>query len=174
MANLFKRWGEDERAVIAIEVGVLMPMMLVLLMGVIDTGMGVLTSQKVINSVQTVGDLLGREVTLSTADINDCVAAGKLALMPYDTASYGVDIAGIQFVGGPTKPKVIWRDTFNMTANATILDKASGLGADGEGVLGVTVQYIYNPLFSAVFTGPKTLYEVSYVRGRKGVFITRE
>lgn len=173
MLSCFKRWVSDDKAAIAVEVGILMPTMLVLMMGVMDTGMAVLINQKVINSVQTVGDLLGRETEVSTADINDTVAAGKLALLPYSTADYGIDIAGIQFNGGPTLPKLIWRDTINMTANPNIVNGAKGLGKDQEGVLGVSVQYKYTPLFSGVFTGTKTLYEVSYVRGRKGLFISR-
>lgn len=169
----FMTWMRDDRAAIAVEVGLLMPTMLIMMMGVIDTGMAVLINQKVINSTQTVGDLLGRDTQISTAELNDCVEAGKLALMPYSTASYGVDVAGIQFVGGPTMPKVIWRDTVNMTPNANILSGATGLGKDQEGILGVTVQYTYTPIFSGFFSGPTVLTEVSYVRGRKGLFIPR-
>lgn len=173
MFRALGKWWRNEEAAIAIEVGILMPVMLLMCMGTIDVGTGVLINQKVVNSAQTVGDLLGRDITIATSDINDCVAAGKLAVMPYDTTTYGVDIAGIQFVGGPTKPKVIWRDTINMTANPDILTGANGLGNDQDGVLGVTVQFNYTPMFSGIFTGAQTIYEVSYVRGRKGLFIPR-
>ncbi|MFH1158633.1 MAG: TadE/TadG family type IV pilus assembly protein [Pseudomonadota bacterium] len=173
MMKTLKRWRREDKAVIAVEVGLLMPVMLTLMMGIVDTGVGVLTSQKVINAVQTVGDLLGREETISTATLNDTVEAGKLALMPYDTTSFGMDVASIQYVGGPTHPTVIWRDTINMDPNQSILDNANDLGSDGDGVLGVTVRYIYEPFFSGFFTGPITISEVSYVRGRKGLFIPR-
>lgn len=173
MLKTFTRWCKDDEAVIAIEVGLLMPVMLTILLGIIDTGRGVLTSQKVINAVQTVGDLLGRLDSVSTAQLNDAVEAGRLTMMPFSTTDFGVDVAGIQFAGGPTNPTVIWRDTINMDPNTNILTNASGLGADQDGVLGVTVRYIYTPYFSGVFTGPLTINEVSYVRGRKGLFIPR-
>lgn len=173
MLEALKRWFVDEKAVVALEVGILMPVMLIALMGVIDTGRNILVSQKVINAAQTIGDLLGREDTVSTARLNDTIEAGKLTLMPYSVTNFGVDVAGIQFVGGPTKPKVIWRDTVNMDPNANILNSATGLGADQDGVLGVTVRYRYDPYFSGVFIGSITINEVSYVRGRKGIFIPR-
>lgn len=173
MLTSFKKWWCDDRAVIAIEAGILMPVMLVLMMGVVDTGMAVLINQKVINASQTVADLLGRNVQIATVDINDSVEAGRLALMPYNATSFGADIAGIQFNGGPTMPTIIWRDTVNMDPNLAILDGAQGLGKDQEGVLGVTVQYKYTPLFTGTFTGTKILQEVSYVRGRNGLFIPR-
>ena len=173
MLKSFKSWWTEDSAVIAVEVGLLVPAMLTIMMGVIDTGVGVLTSQKVINSVQTVGDLLGREESVSTEILNNCVEAGKLGMMPYETTTFGVDVAGIKFVGGPGNPTVVWRDTINMDPNADILIKAEGLGAADEGVLGVTVRYVYHPYFSGILSGDIAINEVSYVRGRKGLFIPR-
>ena len=173
MRKNFISWWWNEQAVIALEVGLLMPVMLVILMGVIDTGNGVVASQKMINAAQTVGDLIGRDDSVTTAQLNDCIEAGKLSMMPLDTTTFGVDVAGIQFVGGPTKPKVIWDYTYNSDPNPTILTKASGLGADQEGVLGVTAKYTYTPYFAGVLSGSLPITEISYVRGRNGLFIPK-
>jgi len=147
--------------------------MLILLLGTLDTGEAILINQKTINATQMIGDLLGREDSVSTAELNDAVEAGKLTMMPYSTQSFGVDIAGIQFVGGPNNPQVMWRHTVNMDPNILILENADGLGADGDGVLGVTVSYTYTPYFSFVLTGAIEMSEVSYVRGRRGLYIPK-
>lgn len=173
MFGRFKLWLRNDRGATAIEAGMLMPVMLTILMGIIDLGVGVLTDQKVINSSQMVGDLLGRMDSVSTADLNDAIEAGRLALEPYDTTSMGFDVAGIQFIGSSTNPTVVWRDTVNMTANSAILVKASGLGNDLDGVFGVTVRYVYTPYFSSLITGSIEMVEVSYVRARNGLFIPR-
>ncbi len=173
MNGMFRKWAKDDSALIALEVGMLIPVMMTVLLGTVDIGTGIVVSQKVINASQTVGDLLGRNETVSNADLNEAVEAGKLTLMPYDATTYGVDIAGIQFMGGPKLPQIMWRETINMDPNAEILAGSVDLGKDQDGVLGVSVRYIYTPYFSSIFTGNMEVLEVAYVRGRKGLYIPR-
>ena len=174
MIRSFHTWLKNDDAVIAIEAGLLMPLMLIILMGMFDTGNAVLTNQKVINSSQTVSDLLGRYDVITDDILIECVEAGKLMMVPNDITGYGIDIVGIQFDGGPDTPVERWRDTANMSPNPSIVSNAAGLGADEEGVIGVTVSYTYNPLFSSSFIGEMDFEEVSYVRGRSSLFVTRE
>lgn len=174
MLNNIRKWFKNDDATVAVEMGMILPLMLTIIMGMFDTGSAVLASQKVIKSAQTVGDLLGRYDVITNEILDDCLEAGKLMIWPNDTANYGLDVAGIQFDGSPNNPVEIWRDTINMTPNADIVDGATGLGNDTEGVLGITVYFQYTPFFSASFVGTFDLIEVSYVRGRSGLFITRE
>lgn len=171
--SLFK-WFKNEDAVVAVEVGMLMPVMLMILMGMFDTGSAILMNQKVINSSQTVSDLLGRYDVITDDVLNECVEAGRLMMSPYDLTGYGIDVVGIQFDGSSDNPVEIWRDTLNMTQNPDMVDNAAGLGDDEEGVIGVTVFYTFNPFFSGGFIGNLDFQEVSYVRGRSGLFVTRE
>ena len=55
----------------------------------------------------------------------------------------------------------------------SILSSAGYVGADGEGVLAVTIKYTYVPMFSSIITGNLDMEEMSFARGRKGGFITR-
>ena len=97
-----------------------------------------------------------------------------MALQPYDTASYGVDIAGIQFLTHSLTPTVQWRETRNMDPNDDMLEKSEGLGLENEGVVAVTVHYTFIPYFSNIFTGPFQMSEEAYVRGRKGTFVEKD
>src|ERR1700680_947569 len=100
MLCIFKRWWKDDKAVIAIEVGILMPVMLTLLLGVMDIGTGIYLNQKLLNADQMIADLLSRNDTVSAAvDLPNAVVAGQLTLAPYDTTTFGVDVAGIKFEG---------------------------------------------------------------------------
>ena len=172
MLRIFKNWCREDKAVIAIEMGMILPLMVTVLVGIMDTGMGVLTSQKAINASQMIRDLLGRQSSVSPAVIDDTFEAGKLAMAPYSTASFGIDVMGVQFVGGPDKPKEIWRQQKNMNPNQNMqAANAANLGNDQEGVLGVTAKFTYTPIFTSIITGPIDLIEVSYVRGRTGLFI---
>ena len=167
MLGGFVKWLKDDGATAAVEAGFMFPLLMLILCGTIDTGLGLVTNQKVTNATQTVSDLLTREVQVTPADIDDAIVAGRMAMMPYQTASYGVDIASIKFIGTTKVPTVQWRRTNNMTANSEILDKTVGLGAQNEGVLAVTVRYVFTPVFTSYFGAPIVMKIESFARGRK-------
>lgn len=173
MPRMLKQWWRGDEANAAIEAGFLFPILVSLLLGMVDTGILLLTNQKVINSCHMIADLLAREQDITNAEFNDAVVAGELAIAPYSTTSMGYDVAGVQFIGVQKTPTVQWRDTFNMTANSEIIVGAANLGDQDEGVLAVTVVYTYQPLFTSIFTGDIYLEEISYARGRYGSFVTR-
>lgn len=173
LISCFRKWLSCDGAAVAVEAGLLFPVMVSILCGVMDTGIGLVTNQKAINASQTVADLLAREEDVTDTELNDAIIAGRLSLQPYDTATYGVDIAGIRFVGETLTPTVEWRDTVNMEENVEIATSAEGLGLENEGVIGVTVHYYYEPFFSAFIVGGLAIEEIAYVRGRNGLFVTR-
>ena len=171
--SLFRRFYKDESGSPAIEAGLLFPVLLLMICGMMDVGVGLIVNMKVTNAAQVVSDLVSRESTVSDATINDAIIAGKLAIMPYQTTSYGIDIAGIQYIGTSLTPTVQWRRTQNMQANTAVIPHSQGLGAQNEGVIAVTVTYKYEPYFSASFMNTISMSEESYVRGRKGLFVSK-
>lgn len=173
MTRKFFNYWREEKAVAAVEAGILFPLLVAMLVATIDLGTALIASQKAINAAQMISDLMTRSTSVTQGDINDAIIAGQLALMPYSTTSYGTDIAGIQFVGTNKTPTVIWRNTANMSANTTVLAKSAGMGDQNEGVVAVTVRYIYTPMFTSIITGPVTMIEESYARGRKGTFVSK-
>lgn len=173
MSGWIGKWGRDENAVAAIEAGLLFPVMVIILCGMVDTGVGLITNQKVINASQIVSDLLTRQETVSDADISDSIVAGQMALQPYSTVSMGVDVIGIQFIGTLLTPTEIWRETRNMAPNDEALTGAAGLGLENEGLVAVTVRYTYTPYFSAFVAGDIQMEEVAYARGRRSLVVTK-
>ena len=87
--------------------------------------------------------------------------------MPYSTTSYGVDIASIKFIGVTKVPTVQWRCTQNMSTDPNLVANATGLGFQDEGVMAVTVQYTFTPLFTSYFAGPIVMKLQSFARSRK-------
>jgi Flp pilus assembly protein TadG len=171
---VLKKWFRDDGGVAAIEAGFLFPVMLTILCGMIDMGAALVTNLKVTNAAQIVADLLARDRFTNDAQIDDAVVAGRLALNPYNTASYGVDIVGIQYVGVTLTPTVRWRETVNMEENEDVLERSLGMGLQNEGVIAVTVNYRFRPFFAGFVMNEIQMSEESYVRGRKGLFVERE
>lgn len=165
--SLFKKWLKDDGATAAIEAGFLFPLLMLILCGTVDTGMGLVMNQKVINASHTICDLLARGSDVANTDVSDAIIAGQLALQPYANATYGSDIVSIRFVGASLTPTVQWRRTTNMEPNPDVTLSANGLGLQDEGVLAVTVTYTFTPIFTSYFQSPIPMTVVSYARSRK-------
>jgi len=166
-------WRRDERGTATVEAVLVFPVMMVMFLGAIDTGNALLTNKKVITASQVVADLLSRDSSVTDAQIDDAITAGRLALQPFDDSSYGIDIVGIRFENEEATPTAIWRETRNMSAYDAVIEDSDGLGDEGEGVLAVTVVYDYHPFFGSVLTDSIEMRETAIVRGRDNPFISR-
>jgi Flp pilus assembly protein TadG len=170
--NILKLWLGDENASTVMEVAVLMPVLMTLLFGTFDMGNGILTNQKVVSAAAIAADLLTREESVATADINDAMEAGRLAIEPFDTTSVGYDIVSVEFDENDD-PQILWRETVNMDAITNLEDRAAGLGVDGEGVIIVWTHYSFQPLFAGFVVDNYDMEEIAFARGRRSPTVTR-
>ena len=174
MKKTLHRWYGEEGANAAVEMAFIFPILVTMLFGVVDIGQGLLINKKAISASHVAGDLLARNISASDDDVNQAIEAARLSFDPYPTGTFGIDIAGIQFQGAGADPTVVWRDTQNMEPNGDVLTGSTGLGAEDEGVIAVTVVYTFTPPFAGVLTGNIDMQEVTYVRGRQTPFVSRE
>lgn len=171
ITQTIKNWIDDEEGVAMVEAVMLFPPMLTLLLGVFDLGNGILLSQKTITASQVAADLVSRNKTMNTANLEDIIAGSKLAFEPYSSAEYGVDIVSVQFDGNKN-PVILWRETQNMQPNIEAVNSVKGLSASGDGMVIVTVAYKYTPQFAKFFTGDLEFSEVAFTRGRRSATVT--
>lgn len=163
----FSDWLKDDGATAAVEAAFMFPLLMLILCGTVDTGLGVVMNQKLTNSTHTVCDLLSRGTSVSRTEVDDAIIAGQLALKPYSTASLGFDIAAIKFLTVSKTPTVQWRRTTNMSADNTLVTNSNGLGAQNEGVLAVTGVYNYHPMFTSYFQETVSMKVQAFGRSRK-------
>lgn len=173
MISALKKWWDAEEAVAAIEAAMLIPVMFTMLIGSIDLGCAFNISQKVVNSSSMIADLLSREEEVTDTEFTEAVVAGELAFTPYATDSMGYDVAGIQFLTAAKTPTVQWRETYNMDPNGNVTTDSEGLGDENEGVVAVTVRYVYEPFFSYYIVGEFGMQETFYMRGRRSAYVSR-
>lgn len=174
MQRAFTCWKHGENGNVLIETALLFPLLVTMLMGTVDIGQGLLVNKKLISSVHIVSDLISRERSLSDDMLDEYMEAARLSLSPYPVNSFGIDIAGIRFIGESATPSIQWRDTIDMDPIANIESLAGGLGAEDEGVVAVTVAYTYQPRFSSIVSGPIEMRETAFLRGRVASFVQRE
>jgi len=168
--TLKKLWCRDD-GLAALEAALVFPLLLTMLVGVYDTGNAIIANTKLVHASQTVADLVTRTRSVSTADVNEAIEAGKLALEPMSTTTFGVDIASIAF-DSSAHASVNWRKTQNMTADPTVLNRVTDLADENSGVVVVIVKYTYHPFFVGFITGDIHMSEVAFARGRKSAVVT--
>lgn len=168
-----RKWAKNEEGTALVEAALLFPPMLTVLMGVFDLGNGILLAQKTITSSQIAADLVARDRTVNSAEIEEIIDAAKLAFEPFALRDFGIDIVSVTF-NSTQQPVVLWRVTRDMSPNTTSVASVSGLAPSGEGMIIVTVQYSYLPLFSNFFVGRFNFEEVAFARGRRSPTVTWE
>ncbi|MCC7304797.1 MAG: pilus assembly protein [Alphaproteobacteria bacterium] len=173
LKRVIKKWVGAEDAVAAVEAALVFPILMTLLLGTFDMGNAILANQKTIRASQVAGDLITRERTISSAGIDEAVEAGELAFAPLDASSFGVDIVSLRF-NDDAEPEIVWRETRNMSPNPDVLDSVASLAEAGNGVVVVTVQYLFEPIFSGFVTGEIPMQEISFTRGRKSAVVNLE
>lgn len=169
-----KQLWKNENGIAAIEVSMILPVLLTILLGMVDMGHGMMVKKKVIGATQIVGDLLTRQSSVSNSDIADAIIAGQLAMAPYAVENFGVDIASIQYIGDQADPTILWRETFNMSPNDSATNYVNGMGGKGDGIMVITVEYTFEPMFAGFIMDEFVMRQVSFTRGRRSTLVRRE
>ncbi len=172
-SKIWQDWLKCEEGVSAMEAALIFPLLMILFLGVYDMGNAILSNQKTIKASQITADLITRHKTVSTADIDDAVEGGRLALEPLDNTNYGVDIVSIRFDENALA-SIIWRETVNMTPAADVLMRVASLAEANSGVVVVISQYIFEPLFAGFVIDQISMEEVAFARGRTSAVVNME
>jgi len=173
MFSIFKSWKDGDEGMAAVEAAMIFPIMLSMLLAIFDLGNGILANQKTIRASQVVADLITRQGIVTDDDIFEAIEAGRLALEPLDSSSYGVDIVSVRF-DEDENINILWRETVNMPPAADPYTAVAPLVEANEGVLMVSVRYVYEPLFTAFISNDIEMGEVAFSRGRSSPSISRQ
>ena len=158
------------RAIAATEFALVVPLMVFVLFGTVEFGNALLLDRKVIRSVHTGADILSQSTGLSSADLNDVVAAMREILRPFDATRAQIIVSSVWRDPNTNSVRVDW----SFAANATAYGAGSGytlprelVPEAGESVIVAELRYPYEPLFGTDITGPITLGHEAYLRPRR-------
>lgn len=164
-------WSGNDGSV-ANEAAILFPVMLMMLMGTYDISRQLLMNQKVINASQISADLISRYRQVDMAIVDDTIQAGMLAMDPFGTDTFGIDMVSIRFDEN-LAPEILWRETRNMLPNDAAVDSLDGLGREGEGMIIVTVRFDFDGMISEILHDG-SMQEVAFARGRRTPTVTMD
>ena len=179
MWNIFKRRTRPnknkQRGSVLAEAAIIMPFLLTIIIGAVETGRYVNIHQKLDRAAVTLSDLVARSTTLTEAQIQDIFFATAAIMSPYQMAT-----SGRAYISSVTKspgqaPRVTWQRTGGGSLAASSHIGTSGGNAtlpsgftlqDNESVIIAEVMYTYNPIFVSDDFLPTQFYERALFRPR--------
>ncbi|WP_237153380.1 TadE/TadG family type IV pilus assembly protein [Oryzibacter oryziterrae] len=163
----------------AVEFALLLPLMLMLYAGCVETTTALSLDRKVSRCASTIADLVAEETTISSAEMSDIFDATAAILEPNNPASASIDLLVIQISG--SSQTIAWSAQRNGTtyANgaASPVEVPASYAIDGSEVVVGRVSYPYRSPFNALLTllfpeGSLQLSHVFYLTPRQGGVIT--
>lgn len=162
----------DTKGVIALEYGLLLPVMVSTLLGAVETFGAVEAYGKAVSAVQTVADLTSREDTQNAASMTTIATAAQRVMdpLPSNTSIMGIHVESVGFNSQGT-PSTQWAYSWGTGADAVPLSTVTGMGKSGESVVTVSFRYAHTPLLHDLF-GTMTFRETAVSRPRTTRTIT--
>ena len=174
MTALLRRFGVDGRGVIAVEVAMAMPVILILILSGIDVTRYVLLHQKLERTAATMADLVSQSLAMSEAELNALVAAAEEVLDPYDLmADGGLVVSSIANDDG-AGARIAWQRSFGSGADASRFGTQGGAATlpgtfvvrEGENAIGVEVMFDFEPIFAFSVLDSATIDSTALFRPR--------
>jgi Flp pilus assembly protein TadG len=169
----------DKRGVAAVEFAFIVPLMLLLLFGVIDTSSGVAIDRKVTLTARTLSDLVSQGSQVTSTDISNFFKMGTAVMAPYAVTPTTMTQRITQVTIDATKTvKVVW--SYKGTISGSSVTVTAGYSKDtvittiptdllvpNTHLIWSEVTYTYKPITGYVMKTSIPLSEQTYTRPRQ-------
>ena len=170
-----RRFFIDPQGMVAVEFALIIPVMLTIYFGTVETTNALTAARRVTNVTQTAADLTAQVTTVATSDLNDIFAASTAILTPFPTTGLKVTISSITAsASNASTTTVAWSKAYGGgTARSTnsSVTLPAGLTTAGSSIIMVETTYTYNSPVAEFITGPITMTEVAYLKPRRSVSV---
>lgn len=175
LSDLVRMMLRDPHGMVAVEFALIVPVMITLYFGTVETTNAMTAARRVTNVAQTAADLTAQVTTISTSDMNDIFSASTAILTPFPTNVVKITITSVvASASNANTTTVAWSKAYGgssvRSTNAAVTLPA-GLTTVGSSVIMVEVTYTYTSPISTFITGPITMSEVAYLKPRRSVTV---
>jgi Flp pilus assembly protein TadG len=163
LRNFLRLW-RDQRGVAAVEFALILPVLLLLYFGSIETASLYSADRRVANVAGTIGDLVSRaKDSITESEITDYFQAASGIMQPYDTGTL-TQVVSLLSVDEDGNVTVVWSRQFNgglVRADGSSYPlpaerQINQVARDGL-LVASEVHYSYRPLFGIVYPNALTL-----------------
>jgi Flp pilus assembly protein TadG len=175
-SRLLRRARRDASGSVLIEMAIVIPVMLTLLMGGVETGRYVYLHMKLQNAAAGIADVATRDEILTTAALEDVYWAAERFVAPFAFLENGVVIVSGVGVDAQGDPVVLWQEesegpltpSSQVGAPGETATMPEGLVLNDEDTAIVTeVFYQYQPWLTGV-VGETLIQKTAFYRPRLG------
>ncbi len=159
----------------AVEFALIVPVLITLYFGTLETTNALTASRRVTNVAETAADLVAQATSVSTADLNDIFAASTAILTPFNAQSVQIVISSV-VADTNNKTTIAWSAAYGgATARATnsAFTLPAGLTTPNTSVVMAEVTYTYTSPLGTFITGPLTMSEIAYLRPRRSITVAK-
>ena len=137
----------DRRGVSAVEFALILPTMIVLYLGIAETGNAITVYRRMSTIASTSADLTAQTKTVSTADLNDIVSASSAILSPYPTTPLKIVLSSV-VADANNNGKVAWSYSNKGAGRAanSAYPVPAGLTEPNSSVIVAEITYAFTPL----------------------------
>jgi Flp pilus assembly protein TadG len=171
MSPLLKLARRCEQGAVAVEFALMMPFLFLLHFGAVEMIQAWGAHRRAAHVAAALADLTAQSRSVTTANLDDIMAAGAVMLAPYPADTLGERIASLT-MGADGKVSNDWTVTKNWTAGGSPSAPAGYL-QPGESVIVAHVTYEHKALFGLVLPGVTKMEKVAYLRPRLSNQVTK-
>jgi len=162
--GLIRRFRDDRRGVAIIEFALLAPILVTLYLGSVELTLAFQAQQRLAHLAQAMADMASQNRTITTAEIDDILAAGTVMAHPLSPAPLGQRIASVT-AGAGGALTVDWQRSRQYTAPGAPTTPSGYLAAN-ESVIVADVTYDYTPVFTLILPQTIRFERRAYLRPR--------
>jgi len=174
LGTAIKRLPGDCRGVTAVEFALMLPLMLTLFLGSVETSQGVATQRKVSLTAHALADVATQYTDITNADMTNILNAGAAIIAPY-SAQQLTEVISELSINAQGQASVVWSDTLGGTARTAgqLVNIPTALAVPNTYLIMAETQFSYTPSYGYVLTGTITLTDQSYMMPRQSTSIAR-
>lgn len=166
----------DRRGVAAVEFAFILPLLVTLYLGSVETTFAIIADRKVTNLTSTMADLVAQTKTVNDAEMENIFKASAPIMQPYDTNTLEMVLTQVE-IDSDGDVSVMWSEAgpFGGTAygNGDPFELPDGLDIEDTCVIIAEVSYAYSSFLTYIISSPITLSDVFYLRPRTTQCVTK-
>lgn len=171
LRRLTRRLRRDTRGVAAVEFAMILPAMLAIYFGIVETGQGVMIDRKVTQLTRSLADLTAQASTISNTEMGNIFDAAQTVMMPYTAVAPKMSIHHI-VIDSAGVAKVCWSEERNSTkfARGTTVTIPADLRLPNTSIVMAQASYAFTPVVGWIIKGGAITIgnEPIYMRPRLG------